>query len=734
MEVDNDERAATNKFRHREATKWNQLDGTASLLPGDQEYDETTQDAAGRAASAAIIEQMRAETEVLTISASSQAQDLYTNEICENIDRLFAAVPPPDFPLITQQIVDELFNTNPVISPSLIDKTIKQKKTYVNPNHQLNIVDNNEPLPPSHHRIPPTMEITPDTDGQLNPKQHLLLQQCKTYFQALSVSRSSRLPPPPPIYKLVHGPPGVGKSYVTHQIVEAAAKLGIEVGCCAYMGHPATNMPLGRTVHNYLGIPVMETNQMYKWSSPPSIQSLGQTLTHFDREKIGMIIIDEASMIQPQFLAEIDQKLRILTGNFNDAFGNIAILLMGDFYQIPTVQCKITLPAAALKKDLVECSEDPVIHGAWLFTLFNLIELDQQMRAANDPAHMTMLHRMRIPHPGQNPICEYDLNRHKYLSYDDIITDPSWTEAPVVVVDNKTRITLNAVRSKYFAHTRGKIRIGWNCPLAKCSSQLSQQQTNQLYRDNIILKEFFVPEAPGYLLSNLNPSLGLANGTPIIYHSLVLDDREDDQCIKQQVHDVTHSTDIFLVHQPKFICVEVPSADPAKFIGLTLVPGRVVIPISLKKNLGSKYWKLQVDGLGVIQTQMKIHDVSLKFALTAHKEQFIILSFKYCQSFIVLLFYLYQVQGQTCKKVIIDLNKQPRYAKPRILHSTLYVTFYRVRSSQDIRLLRGPSKGCFEHLVSLKPDEDIVKWLKGFDTTTGVWNRDRCHNDHQQFP
>ena len=161
-----------------------------------------------------------------------------------------------------------------------------------------------------------------------------------------------------------------------------------------------------------------------------------------------------------------------------------------------------------------------------------------------------------------------------------------------------------------------------------------------------------------YLLSNLNPSLGLANGTPIIYHSLVLDDCKDDQCIKQQVHDVTHSTDIFLVHQPKFICVEVPSADPAKFIGLTLVPGRVVIPISLKKNLGSKYWKLQVDGLGVIQTQMKIHDVSLKFALTAHKEQFIILSFKYCQSFIVLLFYLYQVQGQTCKKAIINRFEQ----------------------------------------------------------------------------
>ena len=213
------------------------------------------------------------------------------------------------------------------------------------------------------------MEMTPDTDVQLNSKQQLLLEDCKNYFRALSVSKTSSIPPPPPIYKLVHGPPGVGKSFVIHQIVSAAGELGLEVGCCAYMGHPATNMPFGRTVYNCLGIPVMESSQMYKWFSPSSIQSLGQTLSHLDRDKIGMIIIDEISMITPQFLAEID--------------------------------------------------------------------------------------------------------------------------------NNKTRITLNAVRSKYFAQIGGKIRIGWNCPLAKCSSQLSQAQTNQLYRDNIVLKDFFVPGAPG---------------------------------------------------------------------------------------------------------------------------------------------------------------------------------------------------------------------------------------------
>jgi hypothetical protein len=49
-------------------------------------------------------------------------------------------------------------------------------------------------------------------------------------------------------------------------------------------------------------------------------------------------------------------------------------------------------------------------------------------------------------------------------------------------------------------------------------------------------------------------------------------------------------------------------------------------------------------------------------------------------------------------------------------------------------LLKGPSNGCVQHLLPLKPDEDILKWLKGFDRTTGNWNRDRCEDYYVPFP
>ena len=84
------------------------------------------------------------------------------------------------------------------------------------------------------------------------------------------------------------------------------------------------------------------------------------------------------------------------------------------------------------------------------------------------------------------------------------------------------------------------------------------------------------------------------------------------------------------------------------------------------------------------------------------------------------------MQGQTCSKVILDINKRPRYFKPKMNYNICIVCFSRVRRNDDIRLLPGPSQGIFDHLTCLKPNEDLIKWLRGFDPVTGFWSRDRC--------
>ena len=49
-----------------------------------------------------------------------------------------------------------------------------------------------------------------------------------------------------------------------------------------------------------------------------------------------MVIIDEVSMLSSGMLALIEKRLRDWEGN-NRPFGGVAIILLGDFFQIPTV-------------------------------------------------------------------------------------------------------------------------------------------------------------------------------------------------------------------------------------------------------------------------------------------------------------------------------------------------------------------------------------------------------------
>jgi hypothetical protein len=57
----------------------------------------------------------------------------------------------------------------------------------------------------------------------------------------------------------------------------------------------------------------------------------------FKSEKLIMIVIDEISYISPEMLAQIDNRLRQLMGKPETPFGGIAVLLMGDFFQLPPV-------------------------------------------------------------------------------------------------------------------------------------------------------------------------------------------------------------------------------------------------------------------------------------------------------------------------------------------------------------------------------------------------------------
>lgn len=188
----------------------------------------------------------------------------------------------------------------------------------------------------------------------------------------------------------------------------------------------------------------------------------------------------------------------------------------------------------------------------------------------------------------------------------------------------------------------------------------------------------------GYLTQNINPSLGLSNGTPVIYHSLTLSPLEDMHSVMERMVN-NDGSDIFLKFQPTYIHVEVPTLDPVLFQHKSLFKDKVVIPVKLKS---------QAD---FITVKGKAHAVVLAFAITVHK-----------------------MQGQTCSRLVLDINQ--RLFKPSLTYHGIYVALSRVRTSRHLRLLPlQPFSTNFNYLSELHPPKTLTQCLGRFNTE-GIWS------------
>ena len=216
-----------------------------------------------------------------------------------------------------------------------------------------------------------------------------------------------------------------------------------------------------------------------------------------------MLVIDEISYISPEVLGQIDNRLRQLMAKPDIPFGGIAVLLMGDFFQLPPVAATYTLYSATVKL-LVESKEididtpGPRTRGTLLFSKFKKFELTQQMRAADDHSHTAMLNQMRNPLPGCNPINSEQLTSLKTLGANDMREDKAWQWAPIVITSNKERLLINKLQTKCWALHHKTPRFVWAIPLVGRLASSVPTQVNQYLNENYpALTGCFVAGAPG---------------------------------------------------------------------------------------------------------------------------------------------------------------------------------------------------------------------------------------------
>ena len=220
---------------------------------------------------------------------------------------------------------------------------------------------------------------------------------------------------------LIHGGPGVGKTWLSDKIREAAAHRGINIFFTAYSG-AAASIKKGVTLHHLLNMPIG-----------------GEYKHHFDRKclneirrRVGdsrLIVVDEISMVTPAMLADLSERLRDIeevgTTNATLPFGGRHIVLMGDFFQIPppgkegVCFYKACVDFASGRKFVPE-----LLTGISLFMDFRRCSLFVQHRSGDDDVHTARHIRMHTS--PKNTVTKQFLDSLEMIKAADVKADAAW--------------------------------------------------------------------------------------------------------------------------------------------------------------------------------------------------------------------------------------------------------------------------------------------------------------------
>jgi hypothetical protein len=552
---------------------------------------------------------------------------------------------------------------------------------------------------------------------------------------------------PSPLRLFIHGGPGVGKSTLSHSIGELIRQYQFNVYSCAYCGVAASNLINGQTIHSLFELPIIKKSESKDVHiTPLATKKLNQILKKIGN--IDFLLVDEISMVDAVVFAQIDQRLRQIKNN-DIPFGGIAVILLGDMMQLPPpagVPLYKRFAPSSVYKELL-----PSEIALDLFRQFQIFPLTEQIRASSDAKHTSLLESLRDTTSGCNKsyVTDEIIQHIPVLSEEDVLNDPSWCEAPLIVTSNIERHHQNLPRTMTFAKLHNSPVLTWKYPLNDTiAAQLSEDHLNLLYRHNNCLHGYFVKNAPAYLIANTDPTKGLANGTPCFLHSLCFDNVLDPQL--QSKIDSALPGELVEIPVPISVNVRVPSLDCnlwntnsslkdaflemdtecafdlklkdtntilTNVLAKDIITSRLTRNIRVGSDISVKHNASMVRGEII---KVRDHVVIPQFLKQERKplkvqygsEQFTI---HYSTHTLELGFAItfHKVQGRTMPKLILDLNHRPGKKNniSNLDYFGFYVGFTRVSHSSNIRKLSSYTSSSFSYLHDLKPSSDLLEWM-----------------------
>jgi len=463
-------------------------------------------------------------------------------------------------------------------------------------------------------------------------------------------------------FLLVCGGPGNGKSKLVETFDGMSSRMDVgRLVKTAFVGGAAVNID-GSSLLGLFDIPVIDKdggdghmNRIKPWSD----KKRKRFTQRYDLNRISCIIVDEISTVKSYVLAYLNARLMELYPESSKPFGGLAVVLLGDFDQLPPVGGN-SLAGAAMKYEEQECTKaakanddelddflsgkgvatglDIKAAGVLLFERAKFIKLTQQHRS-KDPKHTALLERISR----DEKIHYRALVDYKSLSEQDMSEDGEFAFATMVVTGNAERHELNAIQAKRWASQHNTKVVRWFRKRQDDKWKGKPEKPENVLRamTEDCFYELFVPGAAGYLTENINTDIGLANGVEVKYHSLSFGTSEEDELFHDEF---ANSNDLIMTldQPPLAVNVELyadfPGDSAAKkrenakkrreWTHGSLVQGQVVVQISKQWGQLVRKWETEnVDGswrLGYRGSTLPMKDyfpIEPAFCVTIYKAQ-----------------------------------------------------------------------------------------------------------------
>ena len=337
--------------------------------------------------------------------------------------------------------------------------------------------------------------------------------------------------------------------------------------------------------------------------------------------------------------------------------------------------------------------------GVELFRRFRRFNLIRQMRA-EDPVHNAYLNGMRDT-TADMPVSPEWVRSLKPLSEQDL-QDPEWRFAPIGVLSNLERQTINIEQVKAFAAFHGLPLVRWKKTIDSAQRSalfLTEAEQQAIYDNEPSMWGYYVRGCPAHIIFNIATSRGLVNGCPAIMDSLTL----AEGTLKDKLDKMPMGESVLEIDPPLSINVipDLPPDEMAVLVaaGLSLSAERLVVPVPVHSRPKLHTLRSVYAALHGLPAELKVvdHQLDLGFALTDFK-----------------------LQSKTKTKLILSLG--PRKFAPYFSLSTVYVLVSRVKLGMQLRTIGlDVRRHGHSHLTSLQHPCELGVWESSYNRD-GRWD------------